>query len=50
MLQFGSEFEKWGDYKNEFSNYLFKDETTGARIPGADPELAWMYAVCYIAP
>ena len=47
ILQRASELKGWADYDNEKSDYLFKDSTTNERIPGADPEIAWMYAVCY---
>ena len=50
IFQFASQDKGWADYENGKKDYLFKDSTTGERIPGADPELAWMYAVCYIAP
>ena len=49
MLTRASELKGWADYSNTQSDYLFKDPNTGERIPGADPEIAWMYAVCYIS-
>ena len=50
MFQRASEVKRWAEYDNEKSDYLFVDSTTGERIPGADPDIAWMYAVCYIEP
>ena len=50
ILEFAAEDKGWADYDNEKKDYLFKDSTTNERIPGADPEIAWMYAVCYIEP
>ena len=47
ILQRASELKGWADYSNEKSDYLFKNTETNERIPGADPEIAWMYAVCY---
>ena len=48
MLQFASEDKGWANYEDMGEDYLFLDSVTGERIPGADPDLAWMYAVCYI--
>ena len=50
ILQFASSEKGWADFDNLKKDYLFKDNTTNERIPGADPEIAWMYAVCYIEP
>lgn len=50
MLQRASELKGWADYENSQSDYLFKDSSTGERIEGADKEIAWMFAVCYIEP
>lgn len=47
ILQRASELKGWADYENDKSDYLFKDSVTNERIPGADPEITWMYAVCY---
>ena len=49
ILKFASKDKGWAEYDNEKKDYLFKNSETGERIPGADPDLAWMYAVCYIA-
>ena len=48
MLQFAAGAKGWAEYEDLSKDYLFKDSTTGERIPGADPDIAWMYAVCYI--
>lgn len=50
ILQRASAIKGWANYENEKSDYLFKDSVTNERIPGADEEIAWMYAVCYIEP
>lgn len=50
ILQFASSEKGWADFDNLKKDYLFKDSTTNERIPGADPEITWMYAVCYIEP
>ncbi len=47
ILQRASELKGWADFDNDKSDYLFKNSETGERIPGADPEIAWMYCVCY---
>lgn len=45
MFQRASEIKNWADFDNP--DYLFYD-SNGERIPGANADIVWMYAVCYL--
>jgi len=45
ILQQSSAVKGWGDY--ESYDYLFYD-ANGEKVPGANEQIAWMYACCYI--
>ena len=45
MFQQANVIKGWGDIDNP--NYLFYD-SDHQKIPGVNPEIVWMYAVCYL--